>query len=120
ARRLFGADERDISIVSLGTGEATEPLEHERIRSWGALQWVRPAIDIIIGGVSDVTSFQLSELLDPRHYWRLQTHLRHGSDALDDARPENLAHLRTDAEELVARESGRLDAIAEAIAPRGG
>lgn len=116
ARRLFHADERQIVVLSLGTGEATEALEHARIKDWGALQWLRPVIDIIFDGVADVTSFQLGELLDPKHYWRLQTHLHNASDHLDDARPENLEHLALDARALIKRESAQLEVIAAALA----
>jgi patatin-like phospholipase/acyl hydrolase len=115
ARHAFGADESGIVLVSLGTGRSSTPLDHERIRNWGALEWVRPVVDVLFDGVADVTSFQLGALLDPKHYWRLQVDLQASSSRFDDIRPENLKNLAADARRMIEAEATSLDAIAAAL-----
>ena len=107
-------DEIDF-LVSLGTGSQTRPYTYAQTRWWGQLQWARPLIDIVFDGVADTTDFQLSRVLPDRGYVRLQTELRIADDAMDDASPQNLAHLRQEGEALVAERSADIDAICERL-----
>jgi|GEM_PF-1513097 len=51
-------------LVSLGTGEAPEQFAYERIKSWGALQWLRPVIELLGSAGSDTTHQQLNFLMN--------------------------------------------------------
>jgi len=98
-------------LASLGTGRLTRPIPYAKARWWGQLEWARPALDVVFDGVADTIDFQLSRLLGPGGYVRLQTELRIASDDLDDASASNLARLREEAEALIAAREADLDAL---------
>jgi patatin-like phospholipase/acyl hydrolase len=116
AEVLRAREPADVLMVSLGTGEQTRPLPWSRVKDWGALEWARPIIDILLDGQSDTVDFQARQVLESG-YWRIQTELRRASDDLDDAGEENLAALQTEAAALVEREAATLAQIAEAVSP---
>jgi uncharacterized protein len=95
-------------LLSLGTGEQTRSYAFERARWWGQLEWARPILDIVFDGVADTIEFESAALLADR-YVRLQTVLDVASDDFDDASEENLAALRTEAEQLIAASGEKLD-----------
>jgi len=98
-------------LASLGTGRLTRPIPYAKARWWGQLEWARPALDVVFDGVADTIDFQLSRLLGPGGYVRLQTELRIASDDLDDASASNLARLREEAEALIAAREAELEAL---------
>jgi uncharacterized protein len=100
----------DVVLLSLGTGERTRKRTFADIRDWGLVEWARPIIDVVFDGVSDAVNYQLLHALGEERYWRLQVELTLASDDLDDAGEDNLRDLRTQAEELIAKESGKIDA----------
>jgi uncharacterized protein len=95
-------------MLSLGTGEQTRPYPFEKARWWGQLEWARPILDIVFDGVADTIEFEAATLMGDR-YMRLQTDLDTASDDFDDASEENLAALRTEAEQLIAASGEKLD-----------
>ena len=97
-------------LVSLGTGEHTRPLPFNQVKDWGQIEWARPILDVVFDGSADAIDSVLERLVDDR-YIRLQTQLAEASDDLDDASPENLAALRREAEQLIARRSADIDRI---------
>ncbi len=97
-------------LASLGTGELTRPLPYAEVKDWGQIEWARPIIDVVFDGSADVVDGVLRRLLDDT-YIRLQTRLDEASDDLDDASPENLAALRREAEQLIARRTADIDRL---------
>jgi uncharacterized protein len=97
-------------LASLGTGEHARPLPFAQVKDWGQLEWARPILDVVFDGSADAVDRELSALADGR-YIRLQTRLDTASDALDDVSPENLAALRREAEQLIARRSEDIDRL---------
>ena len=97
-------------LVSLGTGEHTRRLPYNEVKDWGQIEWARPILDVVFDGSADAINSVLERLVDDR-YIRLQTQLDEASDDLDDASPENLAALRREAEQLIARRSADIDRI---------
>jgi patatin-like phospholipase/acyl hydrolase len=104
----------EVMLVSLGTGQQTRPLPWTKVRNWGALEWARPIIDILLDGQSDTVDFQARQVLEDS-YWRIQTELRRASDDLDDASEENLLALQEEAAALVAAEAETLATLAHAL-----
>ena len=80
------------------------------MKDWGQIEWARPIIDVVFDGSADVVDAVLERLID-NSYIRLQTPLDEASDDLDDASPENLAALRREAEQLIARRSDDIDRL---------
>ncbi len=113
ARHLF--PDRDVLLVSLGTGELTRPIMYQLAKHWGLLGWAKPILDIVFDGVSKTTDYQLHQLLPAvagkRRYCRFQTSLTVASDDLDNAHPENLRDLRAQAEALIAAREADLDEL---------
>jgi uncharacterized protein len=109
ARNHPGAD---VLIVSLGTGRLRESISFEQAKHWGLAQWVHPLLGVIMDGSSAAIDYQLDELLGPdRGHFRFQAVLKGVSDSLDDASAANIAGLRALADELVAENADRLDAV---------
>ncbi len=105
----------DVLLVSLGTGENTDPLSYDEVKGWGEASWARPILDVVFDGISDTVDFQLRQLLPGvdglARYYRFQTRLEGASDAMDDASPKNLEALQQLGNELVASEKTTLDAL---------
>ncbi len=98
-------------LLSLGTGEMTQPIPGDKARGWGLVEWVRPVIDVVFDGVADTVHYQLGHLLADGDYTRLQVVLDRASDALDDASARNLALLEEQANELVAARREELERV---------
>jgi patatin-like phospholipase/acyl hydrolase len=101
-------------LASVGTGQLTRPLPYDEVKGWGQLQWAKPIIDVVFDGSADAVDTVLGRLLDDR-YIRLQTRLDEASDDLDDASEANLAALRHEAEQLIARRSADIDRLCALI-----
>jgi uncharacterized protein len=114
AEVLRAREPHDVLLVSVGTGQQTRPLPWKKVRDWGALEWARPVIDILLDGQSDTVDFQARQVLEGT-YWRIQTELRRASDELDNASEENLRALQEEGAELVASEAETLAMLAEAL-----
>lgn len=106
----------DVLLVSLGTGELTDPIRYEDARDWGRLEWVRPLIDVIFDGVSDTVDYELRQLLPADRYLRFQTRLEQAGGELDDASAGNIRALVREGERLVAARAADLDALAQRLA----
>lgn len=104
------SDARPELLLALGTGRQTRPLPYKDVTGWGKFEWGKPLVDIVSDGSASAADFYLQRLAGDT-YVRLQTKLKHASDALDDASRGNLAALRREAEDLIAERSAELDRI---------
>ena len=85
-------------VVSVGTGESTRPIDVDDARSWGALQWAIPIIDVLFDGAADAVHYIASQLVADGRYFRFQTRLDAAYDDMDDASATNLNGLASTAE----------------------
>jgi patatin-like phospholipase/acyl hydrolase len=113
-------DYEDICVVSLGTGELTKPLHYEDVKRWGLVSWAQPILNIVLDGVSSTVDYQLRQLLPPaadgfKRYWRFQVRLSEETDAMDDARPENIRALKLLAESLIRDRADDLKLLSEQL-----
>jgi uncharacterized protein len=113
AEVVVGGAELEV-LASLGTGAQTKAYEFDDVRGWGALEWVRPLIDMVFDGVADTIDFEAATLGGER-YRRFQAELRYASDALDDASPSNVRRLEGDAERLIAERTADIETLCEAL-----
>jgi patatin-like phospholipase/acyl hydrolase len=107
--------EAPVLVVSLGTGENTDPLPYDEVKGWGEASWARPILDVVFDGNSDTVDFQLRQLLPdaeslPR-YHRFQILLEGASDSMDDVSEENLQALQDLGAKLVADNQAALDEL---------
>ena len=77
---------------------------------------------MIFDGASDTVNYQLSQLLGNGNnegaYYRFQTVLTEGKDAMDDASPTNLTSLISVAERLITEKSDLLGTLCGQLSGR--
>ena len=101
----------DVLILSRGTGSVPHPISFDRARRWGRVAWARPAIGSFMDGQSDTTEFELGQLLDDRHFLRLQVKLVVANEAMDVAEPDNQRRLVALCQQLTAGGSPQGDQV---------
>ena len=114
--RATHADGSDFLVVSLGTGERTLPLRYHDVKGWGLARWAQPILNVVLDGVSSTVDYQLRHMLPPeagghKRYWRFQTRLSGDTDAMDDARPDNIRSLKLLAEAMIRERADDLDSL---------
>ncbi len=112
AMSYFHAD-REILVVSLGTGKQDRPIPYERASRWGKAGWAPRILDVMMDGIGDTVDYQLRQLLDNEHYFRFQTELTLADDDMDDVSPVNLLRLREQGERLVEKERESITKLCE-------
>jgi len=68
----------NVAILSVGTGETTEPLEYKEVNSWGLLGWAQQIPTVFMGGQFQLASDVCRQILtsaNPKGYLRLQFEL---------------------------------------------
>ena len=82
---------KDLTIVSLGTGETAGQFYKEELETASAVEWVRPILTITMDGASQAVQKCYEEILSGRDYFRIQP--RVNADLMEMDRPENVAPL---------------------------
>jgi patatin-like phospholipase/acyl hydrolase len=107
--------ERELVLVSVGTGQAHQTIGYAAARSWGLIGWAPRVLDVVFDGVSDTVDYQLAQVLPAASgkvsYFRLQCALDRNTEAMDDVSPANLARLRATGEKLVADQQAAITAL---------
>jgi predicted acylesterase/phospholipase RssA len=111
----------EVLLVSLGTGELTQPLLYSQARRWGLAGWARRILQVVQDGVSATVDYQLQQLLPapaggPQRYWRFQVRLKRGNEPLDNVQPENLRELKLLAEALIRDRTAELGHLCRTLA----
>ena len=99
--------EREIMVVSLGTGELTRTLRYDDLRGWGLREWIwphTPILSVMMDGMTDTVDYQLEQLVDDGRYFRFQTKLDTARDEMDDASADNLRELKLQATRMLAED----------------
>jgi patatin-like phospholipase/acyl hydrolase len=89
----YGVHTKDCIVLSIGTGVNQEPIAHDKAAGWGNLGWIQPLIGIFMDGVSDLTHYQMADLMPSDQYLYLQPALDAQNAAMDATNPQNLADL---------------------------
>ena len=90
------SDPRQLLLLSMGTGRHAYPISAHDAKSWGAMQWAMPLLDVVFDAASD-NNDEIARLLVGDGYTRMQLKLAAGSQFLDDASSDNIQHLREQA-----------------------
>ncbi|MEM6527190.1 MAG: patatin-like phospholipase family protein [Chloroflexota bacterium] len=119
ARTIY-PEHHDFMVVSLGTGNLTQPLPYDNVRRWGLLDWARPLANIMFDASSRAVDYQMQRLLPhiddgTGRYFRLQKRIEGIDHGMDDISPVSIALLREWASEIVIENDETLDAICEII-----
>jgi len=110
----------EMAILSLGTGFSKKEYDYNKAKDWGMIQWVKPLIDIMMSGVSEVVDYQLNQIFEgldaSSQYLRINTKLPIDvSPDMDDASPENLQALKELGTYTAQNFDAQLDAFVELI-----
>lgn len=112
-RRVF-PDEKDIFIVSLGTGELTRSISYSESKDWGLAGWAVPLLSCMFDGASDVVDYQMKQILGDS-FVRLQTSLVVASDDMDNATKGNIENLKSEAQKLIKTHKKQIDGICKVL-----
>jgi len=69
----YGVHTKDVLVLSLGTGIDVKPIPYTSARGWGPLGWVTPLISVFTDGVSDLTDYQMRDLMRDSNFFHYQT-----------------------------------------------
>lgn len=115
AKHLF-PDADEYLVVSLGTGQHSASYLYEQSRRWGAVQWLKPLLRILLSGSVDIVDHQLKILFhgsaDPlNHYYRFQVPLTGQDSLLDDVEEISLHKLQLMAENFIVENHKKIDEL---------
>ena len=106
---------KDMVILSLGTGYIKKQYNYKTAKDWGALEWIKPLIDIMMSGVSETIDYQMTQIFDsikkPKQYLRINSELLYANPEMDDASDQNLTNLKQDGQEIAENFDEKIDAF---------
>jgi patatin-like phospholipase/acyl hydrolase len=93
-----GYSPKDISVLSIGTGDRTRIIPYEKARNWGLLEWAQPIVGVLFDASSDIYEYISKHIVNEqlvRLQFKLDKYLtgKTLSDDLDDASEENITNL---------------------------
>ncbi|GAB1540619.1 hypothetical protein NUACC21_32880 [Scytonema sp. NUACC21] len=94
----LGHSLEDITVLSIGTGDATRIIPFEKVHRWGLIEWAQPIVNVLFDASSDVYEYITHQVIQNRLLrlqFRLDRHLtgKRLSDDLDDVSKENINNL---------------------------
>ncbi|MGA9378767.1 MAG: CBASS cGAMP-activated phospholipase [Phormidium sp.] len=114
---------RDISVLSIGTGDANQVIPFAKVRNWGLIQWIWQGrlIEVLMDASADVNDYISRQVMSPpeiqneasARYFRLQPQIM--KDAIDDASIQNINRLITLAADYVQQNKDLLVSFLEQI-----
>jgi patatin-like phospholipase/acyl hydrolase len=111
AEARFLYPDKEILLVSLGTGDFRESLPYTTLGRWGVAGWARSILGVVFDGVSWVVDDQLGKIAGRNRYYRFQYELSRGWRALDNASPANIRVLKQRARRLLQSEKRDIKAV---------
>jgi len=111
---------RPLFLVSLGTGNLTDPIDGAAARRWGIVGWAWRILDLLSGGQSAMSEATMRRLLGVEarqgsRYHRLQPDLPPGLGRMDDVSAHNVAGLQRVTREYCNRHAALLDDVARGL-----
>lgn len=101
----------EITVLSIGTGNATNPIPFAAVSGWGVGQWIWKGrlIEVLCDASADVNDYITRQMMSPpdmenrssNRYLRLQTNIT--KDAIDDASDQNIDRLISLAKNYIAQ-----------------
>ncbi len=114
AHNKFNKTAKEMVILSLGTGCVRNAYDFNEAKNWGAVQWIKPIIDIMMSGVADVVDYQIKQMYSavkaPQQYLRINTEMPIDvSPDMDNASQQNLLALKALGTETAQKFSKDID-----------
>ncbi len=131
ARQVFKSESgnpisaKELIIFSLGNGGLTKmELDHNKVKNFGLIEWIKPLIDIMMSGVSQTVDYQLKQIYKTEfslpQYVRIEPELGNAKSDMGDASPRNLAALQEAGVKSAEKEENddKLERLAEMLIHR--
>jgi uncharacterized protein len=108
-----------ILLISLGSGKTRKTYEYEESKTWG-IKWIKPLIDILMQGVSEVTHYQMQHLLPPYkdasgvehpRYYRFNIDIDSAYSYMDDTSDKTLAQLEQYGRDIIVKYDKEIDEV---------
>ncbi len=125
ACKNYECDLDDITIVSIGTGmkcEQSLSISYEKAKKWGLIKWIKPLINIMMYGTSNIVHHQLKILFSYLNsdYYRLQPvfNVKDQKDIsleMDDASKNNIEALLLKTENYIVENYSKLIEVADKL-----
>ena len=112
-------------LVSVGVGYTSAPFQYRETRSWGAIQWIWPLLEITRDGHIELVDVEVNGLFASRQtrgthrYFRCDHPLGTASARMDDVSEDNLAALREMAAAYIREQSHDLDTLCRLLLEAG-
>ncbi|HWR15082.1 MAG TPA: CBASS cGAMP-activated phospholipase [Terriglobales bacterium] len=116
AHHIYG--DGDYLIVSIGTGDRQDNLKFSAVKNWGMMQWARQITSVFMDSVSETADQELYFLLGRERQFRFQAKLKNSSNEMDCVTPENMQHLKEDAQACLSDNAKRFDQLCELLKSR--
>jgi len=105
----------EILLVSVGAGSHLHTRRYRQVRKWGRIQWLRPILNVLIGGTGETVDFHLEKILPKERYFRFQERLHEPGEGhpklpsadFDNVSPENIEALKKFARTRIIVPRGR-------------
>lgn len=101
-------------VISIGTGEAAEPLEWDEMRDGGLIRHGGNVVDVLFDASSDAMLRIVDQDPDATLY-RLQPTLENASHAMDNVERANMLDLVTDAHNFVENHPQEIAAVVDVL-----
>ena len=102
-------------IVSINTGNTSKSYRYEKAKHWDVVSWAIPVIDMLQSSSAEVVSYQVKSLFEsencPENYIRIIPELYDVTHQMDDASPQNIAHLKEAGARCIATHTELIDQI---------
>jgi patatin-like phospholipase/acyl hydrolase len=115
ARRLW--EDEEINVVSLGTGDISDPIKYKNQKYWGVLPWFNDVVQILIDAPTNTVDYQMKTIC-PDKYVRIHNKIKYANEELSDASSKNMKALMVEGRSLIASEDYKIEAIVEMIEKR--
>ncbi len=117
---LKSMTDKDVRVVSVGTGAISTDYAIAKTLRGGKLSWATPMFDVVLDAQEDTASYHMEQVLPGENrYFRFQADLPESTPCepsrvseIDNASPGNLRMLTDSARRLVAAQAEGLDQVA--------
>ncbi|KAJ7528071.1 hypothetical protein O6H91_16G082400 [Diphasiastrum complanatum] len=100
---------RDLLVLSLGTGQFDQTYHYKKVRRWGAFQWAKPIVNVMMDGISDMVDQIVSMAFGASRQNYLRIQASGLSEAvlseMDDPSARNVKRLLKLADDLLQQNS---------------
>jgi len=104
----------DIYLLSLGTGKTLKQITEKESQGWGAVNWGRPLVDVMMQGNSLSIHQQTGILLGDR-YLRINMDIQEDISEMDDSSEDTSKKILKETNKLIINNQSTLDRLARFI-----